>query len=247
MIQIKTKEEIEQLRKSALMVGDNLAEVAKFIKAGVTTKQLDVIAEDYIRSNGAIPTFKGYMGFPASLCISINEEIVHGIPGERIIKEGDIVSIDCGVTYNGWVGDSAYTFALQGVKEDWKQLIKVTKESLYLGIKECVIGNRIGDLSYQIQNYCQSFGYGGVRELCGHGLGKRMHEDPSVPNYGKRGTGSRFREGMVIAIEPMINAGVYQVDFLSDGWSVVTKDRRPSAHYENTVVITESGVEILTL
>ena len=166
MIQIKTKDEIEQLRKSALMVGDTLAEVAKFIKAGVTTKQLDVIAEDYIRSNGGIPTFKGYMGFPASLCISVNEEIVHGIPGDRIIKDGDIVSIDCGVTYNGWVGDSAYTFALQGVKEDWKQLIKVTKESLYLGIQECILGNRIGDLSYKIQNHCQSFGYGVVRELC---------------------------------------------------------------------------------
>jgi methionyl aminopeptidase len=169
MIQIKTKDEIEQLRQSALMVGDTLAEVAKFIKAGVSTKQLDAIAEDYIRSNGAIPAFKGYMGFPASLCISINEEIVHGIPGDRIIKDGDIVSIDCGVTYNGWVGDSAYTFALKGVKEDWKQLIKVTKESLYLGIKECVIGNRIGDLSYQVQNHCQTHGHGVVRELFEHG------------------------------------------------------------------------------
>ena len=247
MIQIKTKDEIEQLRKSALMVGDTLSEVAKHIKAGVTTKQLDAIAEEYIRSNGGIPSFKGYMGYPASLCISINEVVVHGIPGDRVIKDGDIVSIDCGVTYNGWVGDSAYTFALKGVKDDWKQLIKVTKESLYLGIQECVIGNRIGDLSYTIQTHCQSFGYGVVRELCGHGLGRRMHEDPSVPNYGKRGTGSRFREGMVIAIEPMINAGVYQVDFLSDGWSVVTRDRKPSAHYENTIVITDNGVEILTL
>ena len=246
MIQIKTKDEIEQLRKSALMVGDTLAEVAKFIKAGVTTKQLDVIAEDYIRSNGGIPTFKGYMGYPASLCISINEVVVHGIPGDRIIKDGDIVSIDCGVTYNGWVGDSAYTFALQGVKEDWKQLIKVTKESLYLGIKECVIGNRIGDLSYQIQNYCQSFGYGVVRELCGHGLGKRMHEEPSVPNYGRRGTGSRFREGMVIAIEPMITLGNREVVFESDGWTCRTADYSPAAHMEHDVAITENGPEILS-
>ncbi len=246
MIQIKTKEDIEQQRISALMVGDTLAEVAKHIGPGVTTKRLDEIAEQYIRDNGGLPTFKGYNGYPASLCISVNEVVVHGIPGNREIKEGDIVSIDCGVTYDGWVGDSAYTFALKGISDEVAQLLKVTKQSLYLGIEKCRLGQRVGDLSNQIQAYCESFGYGVVRELCGHGVGRKMHEDPNVPNYGKKGTGPKFREGMVIAIEPMITLGNKEVLFESDGWTCRTVDLSPAAHFEHDVAITSTGADILS-
>ena len=247
MIPVKTREEIEELRISALKVGDTLAEVAKLIKPGVTTGHLDKIAEEYIRDMGCIPAFKGYCGYPASLCISVNDVVVHGIPGKLELKEGDVVSVDCGVICNGWVGDSAYSFALNGVSEEVKQLLQVTKQSLYLGIEKCRIGQRIGDLSNQIQTYCESFGYGVVRELCGHGLGRKMHEEPSVANYGRKGTGPKFREGMVIAIEPMINMGTWQVDWLDDDWTVVTRDGSLSAHYENTVLITENGPVLLTL
>lgn len=246
MIQIKTKGDIEQLRASALKVGDTLAEVSKYIKPGVSTGQLDKIAEQYIRDMGGEPTFKGYCGYPASLCISINEVVVHGIPGNREIKEGDIVSIDCGVTYNGWVGDSAYTFALKGVKDEVAELLKVTKQSLYLGIERCKIGQRVGDLSNCIQTYCESFGYGVVRELCGHGVGHKMHEDPCVPNYGKKGTGPKFREGMVIAIEPMITLGNKEVLFEADQWTCRTVDYSPAAHYEHDVAITSEGADILS-
>ncbi len=246
MIQIKTEEDIEQLRISALKVGNTLAEVSKYIKPGVTTEYLDNVAEQYIRDMGAVPTFKGYSGYPASLCISINEVVVHGIPGKRELKEGDVVSIDCGVTYNGWVGDSAYTFALGGVSEETAQLLKVTKQSLYLGIEKCKIGQRVGDLSNQIQTYCESFGYGVVRELCGHGVGRKMHEDPSVPNYGKKGTGPKFREGMVIAVEPMITLGNKEVVFEADGWTCRTADFSPAAHFEHDVAITAHGADILS-
>ncbi|HIW87453.1 MAG TPA: type I methionyl aminopeptidase [Candidatus Onthomorpha intestinigallinarum] len=246
MIQLKTKDEIEELRRSALMVGDVLAEVSKHIRPGVATKRLDEIAEDYIRSFGAIPTFKGYCGYPASLCISINDVVVHGIPGERVVKEGDIVSIDCGVTLNGWVGDSAYTFALAGVEDEVMKLCRVTKESLYIGIEQCTVSKRLGDLGYHIQDYCQSFGYGVVRELCGHGVGRHMHEEPSVPNYGKRGNGTRFREGMTIAVEPMITLGKKDVLFEADQWTCRTVDHSPAAHYEHDIAITESGPDILS-
>ena len=192
MIHKRTAEEIEEYRLSSLLVGETLSEVSKFIKPGVTTLSLDKIAEEFIRDNGALPAFKGFNGFPASLCISVNEVVVHGIPGKREIKEGDIVSIDCGTEMNGWVGDSAYTFALAGVSQEAKDLMKVTKESLMLGIEKCKIGNRIGDLSYQIQSYCEKHGYGVVRELCGHGVGRKMHENPEVPNYGRAGTGIKF-------------------------------------------------------
>jgi methionyl aminopeptidase len=246
MINKRTESEIEEIRKSALLVGKTLAEVAKNIKAGVTTNNLDKIAEEFIRDNGATPAFKGYYGYPASLCISINEVVVHGIPSKRELKEADVVSIDCGTLLNGWVGDSAYTFALEGVSEEAKRLMKVTKESLYLGIKKCKLGNRIGDLSSEIQDYCEDKGYGIVRELCGHGVGRKMHESPEVPNFGKKGTGIKFKEGMVIAIEPMITMKDRVVVFEKDGWTCRTRDLSIAAHYEHDVAITENGPDILS-
>jgi methionyl aminopeptidase len=245
-IHIKSHLEIEELRRSALLVGDTLAELAKVIKPGVKTKDLDKIAEEFIRDNNATPTFKGYNGFPASLCISINEVVVHGIPSEREIKDGDVISIDCGATLNGWVGDSAYTFSTKGVTESKKKLMESTKKSLYSGIKKCVIGQRVGDLSSEIQDYCESLGYGVVRELCGHGLGRKMHENPDVPNYGKKGTGIKFSEGMVIAIEPMITLGNREVIFEEDNWTCRTADFSCAAHYEHDVAITANGPDILS-
>ncbi|MGP1515772.1 MAG: type I methionyl aminopeptidase [Bacteroidales bacterium] len=246
MIRIKTKEEIEQMRFAALLVGKTLAEVSTHIEPGVSTETLDSIAEDFIRSHGAIPTFKGYGGFPASLCISVNENVVHGIPGKRQIKQGDVVSIDCGCTLNGWVGDSAYTFAVKGIKQEDAQLLKVTKESLYRGIEVCTIGHRLGDIGFAIQSYCESFGYGVVRELCGHGVGRVMHEEPSVLNYGRKGTGTKLREGMTIAIEPMITLGNKEIVFHSDGWTCTTVDNSNAAHFEHDVAITKNGPVILS-
>lgn len=246
MINLRTKFEIESLRKSALLVGNTLAEVAKYIKPGVLTEDLDKIAEQYIKDNNAIPAFKGYYGYPASLCISVNEVVVHGIPGKRELKEGDIVSIDCGTDLDGWIGDSAYTFALNGANEKTINLMKITKESLMKGIKQCIIGNRIGDLSFAIQSYCERHGYGVVRELCGHGVGKKMHEKPEVPNYGKAGSGVKFKEGMVIAIEPMITLGDRAVVFESDGWTCRTRDFSNAAHFEHDVAITKEGPLVLS-
>ncbi len=246
MIHKRTAEEIEEYRLSSLLVGETLSEVSKFIRPGVTTLSLDKISEEFIRDNGAIPAFKGFNGFPASLCISINEVVVHGIPGKREIKEGDIISIDCGTELNGWVGDSAYTFALEGVSQEAIDLMKVTKESLILGIDKCRIGNRIGDLSYQIQSYCEKHGYGVVRELCGHGVGRKMHENPEVPNYGKAGTGIKFMEGMIIAIEPMITMKDKAVVFENDGWTCRTRDYSLAAHFEHDIAITKNGPDILS-
>jgi methionyl aminopeptidase len=245
-IYIKNNSETELMRKSALMVGDTLAEVSKHIKPGVKTKKLDMIAEDFIHSHYAIPTFKGYNGFPASLCISINEVVIHGIPGEREIKEGDVISIDCGVTLDGWVGDSAYTFSTKGASEDAKKLLQATKQSLYLGIKKCEVGQRIGDIGAEIQDYCESLDYGVVREFCGHGLGKNMHEKPDVPNYGKRGTGIKLCEGMVIAIEPMITMGMRDIVVERDKWTCRTVDRSCAAHFEHDIAITANGPDILS-
>ncbi|MDR1005723.1 MAG: type I methionyl aminopeptidase [Bacteroidales bacterium] len=245
-IQIKDNSEIELMRISALMVGDTLSEVAQYIKPGVKTKRLDMIAEDFICSHNAIPTFKGYGGFPASLCISINDVVIHGIPSDVEIKEGDIVSIDCGVTFNGWVGDSAYTFALKGLSEEATNLLKITKESLYLGAHECVVGKRIGDIGATIQDYCESFGYGVIREFCGHGVGEKMHEKPDVPNYGKRGNGIKLQEGMVIAIEPMITLGRRDIVIESDEWTCRTLDRSLAAHFEHDVAVTAKGADILS-
>ena len=246
MIRIKTYEEIEQMKPAALLVGKTLAEVSKHIEPGVSTETLDSIAEEFIRAHDAEPTFKGYEGFPASLCISINEQVVHGIPGKRTIKEGDVISIDCGCTLNDWVGDSAYTFAVKGIKEEDLKLLRVTQESLYKGIETCLIGRRLGDIGFAIQSYCESFGYGIVRELCGHGLGHVMHEDPSVLNYGRKGTGAKLREGMTIAIEPMVTLGNKEVVFHNDGWTCTTMDNSTAAHFEHDVAITKNGPLILS-
>lgn len=247
MITIKSSGEIELMRKANLIVRDTLDMLRDKIKVGMTTKQLDRLAHDYIVKQNAIPSFLGYSGYPASVCISINEEVVHGIPSERIIKEGDLVSIDCGSIYKGYNGDAARTFLMEDADEEKVQLAKVTEQSFFEGMKVLKAGARLGDLGHAIQSYAESFGYGVVRAMVGHGIGRDMHEDPEVPNYGVAGRGLRLKAGMTIAVEPMINAGTYDVEMLSDGWTIVTKDNRPSAHYENTVLITEDGVEILSL
>lgn len=246
MIYYKSEEEIELIRESSLLVGKTLAEVAKHLKPGIETIYLDKIAEEFIHSHGAKPGFKGYNGFKNTLCISINEEVVHGIPGKRVIKEGDIVSIDCGVLLNGFYGDSAYTFAVGNVKPELVQLMEVTKESLSRGIKVAVEGNRIGDIGFEIQSYIESFGFSVVRDLVGHGLGKNLHEKPEVPNYGKRGNGLKLQSGLVLAIEPMINLGVRNVVQDRDGWTIRTADNKPSAHYEHNIVVRKGKAEVLS-
>ena len=247
MIYLKTEEEIELLRENNILVSKTLAEVGRHIKPGVTTKQLDRIIEDYIRSNGATPAFLGYQGYPASACISINEQVVHGIPSDNIvIKEGDIVSVDVGTFMKGFVGDSAYTFAVGEVSSEARQLLEVTKEALYSGTAQATVGNRVGDISAAVQDYAESFGYGVVRELEGHGLGRKMHEEPGVPNYGLRGRGPLLKEGMVICIEPMITMGNRAIVFERDGWTVRTRDRKPAAHYEFAVAIRKDGPDVLT-
>ena len=247
MITIKSSAEIELMRKANLIVRDTLNMLQDKIRVGMTTKQLDRLAHDYIVKQNAIPSFLRYSGYPASVCISINEEVVHGIPSERVIKEGDLVSIDCGSIYKGYNGDAARTFLMEGADEEKVQLAEVTKQSFFEGMKVLKAGARLGDLGHAIQSYAESFGYGVVRAMVGHGIGRDMHEDPEVPNYGVAGRGLRLKAGMTIAVEPMINAGTYDVEMLDDGWTIVTKDNRPSAHYENTVLITEDGVEILSL
>ena len=247
MIFIKTEEEIELLRENNLLVSKTLAEVGRHIKPGVTTKQLDRIIEDFIRSHGATPAFLGYQGYPASACISVNEQVVHGIPSDDIvIKEGDIVSVDVGTFMKGFVGDSAYTFAVGDVSDEVRQLLEVTKEALRRGAAQAKAGNRVGDISAAVQDYAESFGYGVVRELEGHGLGRRMHEEPGVPNYGARGRGPLLKEGMVICIEPMITMGDRRVVFERDGWTVRTRDRKPAAHFEYAVAVGKEGPDILT-
>ena len=251
MIFLKTEDEIELLRQSNLLVGKTLAEVAKLVKPGVTTRELDKVAEEFIRDHGATPTFKGFPNqygepFPASLCTSVNEQVVHGIPGDIVLKDGDIVSVDCGTYMNGFCGDSAYTFCVGEVDEEIRNLLKVTKEALYIGIQNAVQGKRIGDIGYAIQQYCESHSYGVVREFVGHGIGKEMHEDPQVPNYGARGRGPLLKAGMVICIEPMINMGKRDIVFERDGWTVRTRDRKPAAHFEFAVAITENGPDVLT-
>jgi methionyl aminopeptidase len=246
MIFIKSEEEIELIKESSLLVGKTLAEIAKLIRPGVKTIYLDKVAEEYIRDHGAIPGFKGYNGFPFSLCISVNEHVVHGFPSERELKDGDIVSVDCGVLKNGFYGDSAYTFPVGNVKQEVLNLMTRTKESLYLGIEMAVSGNRIGDIGFAIQSYVEQFGYSVVRDLVGHGLGKNLHEKPEVPNYGKRGSGPKLKEGMVLAIEPMINLGKKSVVQEKDGWTIRTADRLPSAHYEHDVVVRKDKAEVLS-
>jgi len=246
MIYYKTAEEIEQIRNSSLLVARTLAEVAKNINPGVTSLQLDKIAEEFIHDNGGIPAFKGYGGFPNSLCISPNEQVVHGIPDNRPYVDGDIISVDCGVLMNGFYGDSAYTFSVGEIPNETMQLMKVTKESLYRGIGVALPGKRLQDISYEIQTYCEKNGYSVVRELVGHGIGKNLHEAPEVPNFGKRGSGIKLQVGLVIAIEPMINMGKRNIIHGKDGWTIKTADNKPSAHYEHTIAIKDGKADILS-
>lgn len=246
MIIQKTKEEIEIMRESALVVSRTLGMLAGEVKPGVTTLYLDKLAEEYIRSQGAIPGFLGLYDFPNTLCMSPNEQIVHGIPNDTPLIEGDIISIDCGAIKNGFYGDHAYTFEVGEVAPEVKKLLDVTKQSLYVGIEQLKIGNRVGDVGYAIQKYTEDHGYGVVRELVGHGLGKVMHEAPEMPNYGKRGRGKKFVEGMVVAIEPMINMGTKNIKQHSDGWTITTRDKKPSAHFEHDVAIVDGKPELLS-
>jgi len=246
MIHYKTSEEIEFIRISCSLVADTLAMLASEIKPGTTTLQLDRLAEEFIHSHNGVPAFKGFKGFPNSICTSRNEVVVHGIPNGTTLLEGDTISIDCGAFLNGWCGDSAYTFALKGAPEEVLTLMRITKQSLMLGVAQAVNGHRIGDISSAIQQFTQRYGYGVVRELVGHGLGKGLHEKPEVPNFGKRGRGPKLREGMVIAIEPMINMGTHKVYVQRDGWTIVTKDGLPSAHFEHTVAVKTGQPDILS-
>jgi methionyl aminopeptidase len=250
MVKLKTRDEIEAMRESGRIAAETLRLVGAAVAPGVTTGDLDAMAEEYIRSQGAEPAFKGYgeekNPFPATLCISIDSEVVHGIPGGRILKNGELVSLDVGVLKNGWYGDHALTFAVGAVSDEKQRLMNVTKESLRLGIEQAIAGNKLHDISAAVESYVVDHGFSVVRDLCGHGLGRSLHEEPSVPNYGKKGTGMVLKNGMTIAIEPMVNVGTWQVIVLDDGWTVVTKDGKPSAHFEHTVAIVDGKAEILT-
>lgn len=245
-INYKSVEEIELIRESSLLVSKTLGEIAKVIAPGVKTIELDKLAETFIRDNGGVPAFLNYHGFPYSLCISLNDQVVHGFPGSHVLTEGDLVSVDCGVVLNKYYGDSAYTFAIGEVNDQVKKLMRVTQESLKLGVEKAVVGMRIGDIGYAVQEHAEKNGFGVVKELVGHGVGLKLHEKPEVPNYGKRGAGIKLEEGMVIAIEPMINAGRAGVKFWDDGWTVSTSDKKPSAHYEHTVAVRKGTPDILS-
>jgi len=253
MIHLKLPNEIAKLRNAAELVGKTLGEVAKYVRPGITTFELDQIAEDYIRSHNARPAFKGYPGpqpdnpFPGSLCLSVNDVVVHGIPNDYVLQEGDILSVDCGAELDGFFGDFAYTFAIGEITADKKALLKVTAESLYEGIDRARAGNRVGDIGYSVQQYCESRGFGVVKELVGHGVGRALHEDPQVPNHGKRGDGKKLREGLTICIEPMINAGTEKVRFMEDGWTVKTEDGKAAAHYEHMVCVRKGVPEIISM
>lgn len=249
---LKTEDEIELMRHANQLVARTLAEIGRHIKPGVTTLQLDKIAEEYIRDNGAVPTFKGFPNpygepFPGSICTSVNEVVVHGVPNNKtVLKDGDIISVDCGTLLDGFNGDSCYTFCVGEVSPEIRQLLKTTKESLYLGIKAAIHGKHVGDISYAVQSHCETCGYGVVRELTGHGIGTQMHEDPSIPNYGRRGNGVTLRSGMCIAIEPMITMGNRQIYLDADKWTIRTRDGRCAAHYEHTIAIRKGQAEILS-
>jgi methionyl aminopeptidase len=249
---LKTEDEIDLMRKANQLVGSTLAELGKHIKPGVTTLQLDKIAEEFIRDHGAVPTFKNFPNpyggpFPASICTSVNDVVVHGIPSEdTVLKDGDIISIDCGTLLDGYNGDSAYTFCVGDVKPEVKQLLKVTRDSLYKGIEQAVAGNHVGDIGSAVQDYCEGFGYGVVRELTGHGIGREMHEAPQIPNYGSRGNCVMLKAGMCIAIEPMITMGDRKIWMLPDKWSIVTRDNKPAAHFEHTIAVRRGKAEILS-
>lgn len=246
MIIPKTREEIELMREAALIVSKTLGMLATEVKPGVTTLHLDALAETFIRDHGAVPGFLGLYDFPNSLCMSPNAQVVHGIPNDTPLEEGDIISIDCGAIKHDFYGDHAYTFPVGEISEETKTLLEVTKESLYVGIAAFKAGNRTGDVGYAIQQYCEDRGYGVVRELVGHGLGRKMHEDPEMPNYGRRGKGKKFIEGMTVAIEPMINLGTRRIEQLKDGWTILTADRKPSAHFEHNVALVNGKPELLS-
>jgi len=246
MIYYKTAEEIELLRHSNMLVARTHGEIAKVIGPGVSTRRLDEIAEEYIKDNGGIPGFLGYQGYPNTLCISVNSTVVHGIPSDYLMKEGDIVSVDCGVLMNNYYGDSAYTYKIGVVKPEIERLLEITKEALYKGIEKAIEGNRLGDISYAVQHHCESNGYSVVREMVGHGVGRKLHEKPEVPNYGKRGSGIVLKKGLVLAIEPMINMGKKDIFQTNDGWTIKTKDGKPSAHFEHTIAIDGNKADILS-
>jgi len=251
MIYLKTDDEVELLREANLLVGKTLAELAKIIRPGVTTRQLDTLADTFIRDNGAEPTFKNFPNpygspFPASICTSVNEQVVHGIPNDIPLKDGDIVSVDCGTKLNGYCGDSCYTFAVGEIAPDVADLLRTTKEALYKGIEQAVAGRRLGDISYAVQSHCEAHGYGVVREFVGHGIGREMHEDPQVPNYGKRGNGIMLKSGLCIAIEPMLSQGVKDIYLQQDRWGIVTRDGKMAAHYEHTVCVRKGKADILS-
>ncbi|MCL1851643.1 MAG: type I methionyl aminopeptidase [Peptococcaceae bacterium] len=247
MVEMKSDSEIAQMREAGKIVAEVLARVEEKIKPGITTGELDRLADETIAARGAQPAFKGYRGFPATLCTSVNEQVVHGIPGTRVLTEGDIISIDCGVLLNGFYGDAAKTFAVGQISEDKQNLLTVTEQSLMMGISKVAIGNRLSDISAAIQIYVEEKGMSVVRDYTGHGIGRQLHESPEVRNFGRPGRGPRLEKGMVLAIEPMVNLGVYQVNIERDKWTVITKDRMPSAHFEHTVAVTENGYDILTL
>lgn len=246
MVHLKTDEEVQLIRESAQILGKAHGEVARLIKPGVKTSALDKVAEEFIRDNGGVPSFKNYNGFPATLCISVNDVVVHGFPGNYELKETDIITVDGGVYFKGFHSDSAYTYPLEGVEKETLLLLERTYDSLFKGIEKARAGNRMGDVSHAIQSYVESFGYGVVRELVGHGIGKNLHEDPEVPNFGKQGKGVKLVPGMVFAIEPMINRGTKNVVQENDGWTIRTADRKPSAHFEHTVAVLEEKTEVLT-
>ncbi|MEE0979415.1 MAG: type I methionyl aminopeptidase [Muribaculaceae bacterium] len=246
MIYLKTAEEIDQMRAACTLVSRTLGEIAKWVAPGVTTQKLDTIAREYIQDNGGKPACLGYGGFPATLCIEVNETVVHGFPSNYALREGDIMGVDTVVELNGFNGDMCYTFAIGEIAPETLRLCEITKQSLYKGIEACKVGHRIGDISNTIQTYCERNGYSVVREMCGHGIGRKMHEDPNVPNYGRRGTGPLIKNGMCIAIEPMINMGSKNIVIEADGWTCRTKDRKPTAHYEHTVAVVNDTTEILT-
>ncbi len=253
MIYLKTEEEIDLLRRANRLVGATLAEIAKIVKPGVSTRELDTLAEQFIRDHGAVPTFKGFPAsfpdtppFPASICTSVNEVVIHGVPDDRPLQEGDIVSVDCGTYLDGFCGDSAYTFCVGEVAEETKALLRATKESLYLAIEAALPGRRLGDIGHAVQQHCEERGFGIVREFVGHGIGREMHEEPAVPNYGRQGSGKQLKNGLCIAIEPMVTLGNPAVALHPDKWSILTRDRRPAAHFEHTIAIHNGKAEILS-
>ena len=246
MITTKSLQELKTMRHSGRIVAQVHALMKEHIRPGITTAELDALAEAHIRAQGAIPTFKGYRGFPATLCISVNEQVIHGFPGKYKLKEGDVVSVDCGATWKGYVGDSAWTYRVGAVSAGCEALLKATEESLWRAIDTARVGNRLYDIGFAVQSHVEPMGYGVVKDYCGHGVGTRLHEDPSVPNFGQRGTGPRLKAGWVLALEPMVNMGTDEVRTLSDKWTVVTLDNKPSAHFEHTIAITEQGPIVLT-